>query len=208
MPSASARRRRRTGRPRGRRALPQATGEAKEWTVFYYHPPGGVEITGAVRSTLYGQIRRRDCKKELACFGPSEGWTFWWAVETLFAPPRPQRATNMLSQKKRATNMPMPKIEFLIFILSRFCKNIWFATNFAKTYICRRGPRLRDITTWPTAVGAAGSGPLAWARLGAIHHGAKGLAQWATTSGPSAMSHDGSTPASTVGHGARVWLPI
>jgi hypothetical protein len=30
---------------------------------------------------------------------------------------------------------------FLYIYLSRFCKNIWSATNFAKIYICRRGPR-------------------------------------------------------------------
>jgi hypothetical protein len=67
---------------------------------------------------------------------------------------------------------------------------------------------VRDITPWPTAVGAAKSGPLAWARLGAIRHDVRGLAPRATASGPSAMGHDGSRPASTVGHDARVWLPI
>jgi hypothetical protein len=53
----------------------------------------------------------------------------------------------------RATNF------FYIFILSRFCKNIWSVTNFAKIYIWRRGPRRQDITSWSTVVGAARSGP-------------------------------------------------
>jgi hypothetical protein len=34
-----------------------------------------------------------------------------------------------------------PLQDFFIFILSRICKNIWPVTNFAKIYICRRGPR-------------------------------------------------------------------
>jgi hypothetical protein len=67
---------------------------------------------------------------------------------------------------------------------------------------------VRDITPWPTAVGAARSGPLAWARLGTTLHGVKLLALWATTLGPSAVRHSGSRPVSIVGHDARVWLPI
>jgi hypothetical protein len=43
---------------------------------------------------------------------------------------------------------------------------------------------VRDITPLPTAVGAARSGPLTWARLGAIRHGVKCLAPWATALGP------------------------
>jgi hypothetical protein len=36
--------------------------------------------------------------------------------------------------------------EFFIFILSQLCKNIWSATNFAKIYICYRGPRRQGHT--------------------------------------------------------------
>jgi hypothetical protein len=67
---------------------------------------------------------------------------------------------------------------------------------------------VRDITSWSTAVGATRSGPWAWPRPGAVHHGVMGLAPWAAASGPSAVGHSVSQPASTVGHGARVWLPI
>jgi hypothetical protein len=67
---------------------------------------------------------------------------------------------------------------------------------------------VRDITPWPTAVGAARSGPLAWPRHGTVRHGVRGIAPRATASGPSAAGHDGSRPASVVGHDARVWLPI
>jgi hypothetical protein len=63
---------------------------------------------------------------------------------------------------------------------------------------------VRDITSWPMAVGAARSGPLVWPRRGALRHVIRGLAPWATTSDPSAMGHDGSSPASVVGHDARV----
>jgi NAD kinase len=35
---------------------------------------------------------------------------------------------------------------------------------------------VRDIKPWPTAVGAARSGPLAWPRRGALHHSVRGLA--------------------------------
>jgi hypothetical protein len=67
---------------------------------------------------------------------------------------------------------------------------------------------IRYITPWSTVVGAARSGPLAWAKHSVIRHGVKSLAPWATTLDPSAMGHDGSRPASTVGHVARVQLPI
>jgi hypothetical protein len=67
---------------------------------------------------------------------------------------------------------------------------------------------IRDITSWPTAVGAARSGPLAWPRPSALRHDVSGLASWATAPGSSAMAYGGSRPASAVGHSARVQLPI
>jgi hypothetical protein len=38
---------------------------------------------------------------------------------------------------------------------------------------------VRDITPWPTAVGAASSGPLVWDKHGVIPHDVRGLAPWA-----------------------------
>jgi hypothetical protein len=35
---------------------------------------------------------------------------------------------------------------------------------------------VRDITPWPTAVGAASSGPLAWDRHSAVTHGVRNIA--------------------------------
>jgi hypothetical protein len=67
---------------------------------------------------------------------------------------------------------------------------------------------VRDITSWPTVVGATRSGPLVWPRRGAVRHGVKSLASQAMASGPSAVGRGGSRPASAVGHGARVQLPI
>jgi hypothetical protein len=67
---------------------------------------------------------------------------------------------------------------------------------------------VRDITSWLTTVGATRSRPLVWDRHSVVPHGVMGLAPWATALGPSAVGHGGSRPASAVGHGARVWLPI
>jgi hypothetical protein len=39
---------------------------------------------------------------------------------------------------------------------------------------------IRDKTSWPTAVGAARSGPLAWARHSVVRHGVKSLAAYIT----------------------------
>jgi hypothetical protein len=57
--------------------------------------------------------------------------------------------------------------EFFIFILSRFCKNIWSVTNFAKKYICRRGPWRQDHN--------------------AVAHGVRSCQEWALN--PNAMGH-------------------
>jgi hypothetical protein len=67
---------------------------------------------------------------------------------------------------------------------------------------------VRNITPWPTAVGAASSGPLVWDRHSVVPHGVRGIASWATALCPSIVGHDGSRPASVVGHDARVWLAI
>jgi hypothetical protein len=67
---------------------------------------------------------------------------------------------------------------------------------------------IRDITPWPTAVGAASSGPLVCDRHSVVPHGVRSSVSWATTLCPSAVGHGGSRPASAVGHNVRVWLPI
>jgi hypothetical protein len=63
---------------------------------------------------------------------------------------------------------------------------------------------VRDIMSWPTAVGAVSSGPLVWDRHSVVPHGVRGLAPWATALCPSAVGHCGSKPANVVGHDARV----
>jgi hypothetical protein len=84
---------------------------------------------------------------------------------------------------------------FYIFFLSRFCKHIY-------------GPPEIHLPPWPTAVGAASSGPLVWDRHSVVTHGVRSITSWATALCSSAMGHGGSRPASAVGHGARIWLPI
>jgi hypothetical protein len=63
---------------------------------------------------------------------------------------------------------------------------------------------VRDMTSWPTAVGAARSGPLVWDKHSVVSHGVRGLASWVTALCPSPVGHGGSRPASVVGHDARV----
>jgi hypothetical protein len=67
---------------------------------------------------------------------------------------------------------------------------------------------VRDITSWPTAVGAASSGPVVWDRHNAVAHGVRDIASCATALCPSAVGHGGSRPASVVPHGASIYLPI
>jgi hypothetical protein len=65
-------------------------------------------------------------------------------------------------------------VEFFIFNLSRFCKNIWSATNFAKIYICRRGPRRQGHN----AVARGGRSRQEWAHtLNVVGHGVTYLTQ-------------------------------
>jgi hypothetical protein len=71
-------------------------------------------------------------------------------------------------------------VEFFIFILSRFCKNIWPTTNFAKIYMYRSGPR-RQVHN------AAAHGERSrqeWAQtLNAAGHDVTFLTPWATALG-------------------------
>jgi hypothetical protein len=62
----------------------------------------------------------------------------------------------------------------------------------------------RDITLWPTAVGAAISGPVACDGHNSVTHGVWDIPLWATAVGPSAVSHGDSRPGSVVPHGARI----
>jgi hypothetical protein len=66
--------------------------------------------------------------------------------------------------------------------------------KFCKKYISAAvGHGVRDITSWPTAVGAVSSGPLVWDGYSVVPHGVRGLALWAMTLGPRAVGHGGST---------------
>jgi hypothetical protein len=50
---------------------------------------------------------------------------------------------------------------FYIYIFSiTILQNIWSLGNFAKLYMCRCGHGVKDLTSWPTASGAASSGPV------------------------------------------------
>jgi hypothetical protein len=72
---------------------------------------------------------------------------------------------------------------FFIFILSRFCKNIWSVTNLAKIYICRRGPQREG--------------------LNAVAHGGRSRQEWARS--PNATGHD--VVPDAVGRGVRGLTP-
>jgi hypothetical protein len=64
-----------------------------------------------------------------------------------------------------------------------------------------------DITSWPTAVGAA-SGPVACDGENDVAHDVRDIASYVTALCPSVVGHGYSRPASAVPHGARIWLPI
>jgi hypothetical protein len=51
-------------------------------------------------------------------------------------------------------------VEFFYLFYHDFAKNIWSATNFAKYTSAAVTHGIRDITSWPTAVGATRSGPI------------------------------------------------
>jgi hypothetical protein len=54
----------------------------------------------------------------------------------------PQKRRNLnFSPQRKSKHGPCRFTEFFIFILSRFCKNIWPAINFCKNIHLRRGPR-------------------------------------------------------------------
>jgi hypothetical protein len=100
-------------------------------------------------------------------------------------------------------------VEFIfIFFLSLFCKNIWSARNFANYTTVAVAHDGRDITSWPTAVGTASSGPVACDRHNDVAHDVRDIAQCATTLCPSAVGHGGSRAASAVPHDARICLSI
>jgi hypothetical protein len=61
-----------------------------------------------------------------------------------------------------------------------------------------------DITPWPTAVGAASSGPVACDGHNAIAHDVRDIAACATSLCPSVVGHNDSRAASTVAHCARI----
>jgi hypothetical protein len=64
--------------------------------------------------------------------------------------------------------------------------------------------RTIHLPSWPTVVGAARSGPIAYDRHNAVTHGGRDIPPWATAAGPSTVSHGGSRPATAVPHGARI----
>jgi hypothetical protein len=63
---------------------------------------------------------------------------------------------------------------------------------------------VRDITSWPTAVGAASSGHVACDGHNVVNHGVRDIASCATVLCPSAVGHGGNRPASAVGHYSRI----
>jgi hypothetical protein len=66
---------------------------------------------------------------------------------------------------------------FYIFILSRFCKNIWPVTNLAKMYVYRRGSRRQGLNVVAHGVRSRQEWALAWPR-GAKRHGVRGPTPW------------------------------
>jgi hypothetical protein len=62
---------------------------------------------------------------------------------------------------RKFVKMKTKRKNFYIFILSRFCKNIWSGTNFAKISSGAMAHGVKDITSWAATLGAARSGPLA-----------------------------------------------
>jgi hypothetical protein len=97
---------------------------------------------------------------------------------------------------------------YYIFFITILQKYIIYQKFYKKYTSAAVAQGVRNITSWPTVVGAARSGPLVWDGHSDVPHGVRGLAPWATVLGPSAVCHDGSRSASVVGHGTRVWLPI
>jgi hypothetical protein len=97
---------------------------------------------------------------------------------------------------------------FFIFILSRFCKNIWSGTNFAKIYIWCRGPRRQGHNVVGRGARCRQEWALTWPRPSVVGRGVRGLTPRVAASGPSATVHGGSRPRSAVGHSAKVLTPI
>jgi hypothetical protein len=95
-----------------------------------------------------------------------------------------------------------------ICILSRFCKNIWSGTNFAKIYIWRCGPRRQGHNVVGRGARCRQEWALTWPRPSTVSRDVRGLTPWAAASGLSATAHGGSRPPSAVGHDARVPTPI
>jgi hypothetical protein len=95
----------------------------------------------------------------------------------------------------------MESADFLYFFYHDFAK-VYGPPEFLENYTSDAMAHVvRDITSWPTAVGATSSRPLVWDRHSVVPHGIRGIAPWAMALCPSAVGHGGSRPASTVGHG-------
>jgi hypothetical protein len=83
---------------------------------------------------------------------------------------------------------------FLYIILSRFCKNIWSGTNFAKIHIWRRGPRRQGHNPVGRGARCRQEWALTWPRPSVVSRGVRGLTPWAAALGLSATAHGGSMP--------------
>jgi hypothetical protein len=87
---------------------------------------------------------------------------------------------------------------FYIFFYLYFAK-IYGRSEILQNYTSAAGAHgVRDITPWPTAVGATSSGPVAWDGHNAVTHDVRNIASCATTLCPSAVGHGGSRPAGAV----------
>jgi hypothetical protein len=87
---------------------------------------------------------------------------------------------------------------FYIFFYLYFAK-IYGRSETLQNYTSAAGAHgVRDITPWPTAVGAASSGPVAWDEHNGVTHDVRNIASYATTLCPSAVGHGGSRPAGAV----------
>jgi hypothetical protein len=102
----------------------------------------------------------------------------------------------------------MGEMDFLYFFYLYFAK-IYGPPEILQNYTSATVTHsVRDITPWPTAVGAASSGPVAWDGHNVITHGVRDIAPCATVLCPSAVGHGGSRPAGVVPHSTSIWLPI
>jgi hypothetical protein len=72
-------------------------------------------------------------------------------------------------------------LNFFNFIIRDFAKIYGLSQILQKYTSAAVAHGVRDITPWPTSVGADRNGPLVWDKHSVVSHGVRGLAPWATT---------------------------